>query len=142
LSRAAASALGEYAAAFNYLAATRRCHVRVHIGQPGPVWRNSTCGRWSYEAVRDTLRVGCLAAEVLPFAPHALRRAFATDAAGVLPRHTVARAGGWQGLERLDDHYVQPRDAAIRDKLAREGRSSEESPLAPAATDGSVDAVR
>ena len=57
--------------------------------------------------------------------PHALRRAFATDAASVLPRHTVAQAGGWKGLERLDDHYVQPRGDAIRAKLNRqEGRSA------------------
>jgi hypothetical protein len=29
----------------------------------------------------------------------------------------VAAAGGWQGLERLDNHYVQPRLATISRKL-------------------------
>jgi hypothetical protein len=56
---------------------------------------------------------------VSDFTPHALRRAFATDAASLLPRHTVAQAGGWQGVERLDDHYVQPRPATILRKLDR-----------------------
>ncbi len=55
------------------------------------------------------------------FDPHALRRAFASNAASVLPRHVVARAGGWQGLERLDDHYVQARDARIGAKLRYAG---------------------
>ena len=40
-------------------------------------------------------------------------------AATVLPRHTVAQAGGWQGVRRLDDHYIQARGATIRDKLSR-----------------------
>ena len=83
------------------------------------MWRNSPRGCWSYRAILDTLRAGCETAEVPPFAPHALRRAFATDATSVLPRHTVAQAGGWQGLERLDDHYVQPCGATIREKLGR-----------------------
>jgi integrase len=119
LSRTAADAVRAYAEAFNYLAALRRWRVRVHLGQPGPIWRNSSRGRWSANDIGRTLRAGCVAAEVPPFTPHALRRAFATDAASVLPRHTVALAGGWQGLERLDAHYVQPRASAIRDKPAR-----------------------
>ena len=53
-----------------------------------------------------------------PTGRYVLRRAFATDATSVLPRHTVAQAGGWHGLERLDDHYVQPRGTTIREKLA------------------------
>ncbi|MDP8908633.1 MAG: site-specific integrase [Chloroflexota bacterium] len=122
LGRATAEVLRAYAEAFNYLAATRRWGVRVHLGKPGAVWRNSPRGCWSYRAILDTLRAGCSVAEVPPFAPHALRRAFATDAAIVVPRHTVAQAGGWQGLERLDDHYVQPRAAAIRAKLDRRQR--------------------
>jgi integrase len=118
LSRAAADGVRAYAEAFNYHAAVRRWPVRIHLGEPGPVWRNSTRGCWSYDNILATLRAGCSAAEVVGFTPHALRRAFATDAASVLPRHVVARAGGWQGLERLDDHYVQPRAATIREKLA------------------------
>jgi integrase len=119
LSRAAADALRAYAEAFNYHAAVRRWPVRVRLGEPGVVWRNSPRGRWSDAEIRATLRDGCSAAEVLAFTPHAFRRAFATDAASVLPRHTVAQAGGWKGLERLDDHYITPRTATIREKLIR-----------------------
>jgi integrase len=120
LSRDAADVLRSYAAAFNYLAAIRRWPVRVSLGQPGPIWRNSTRGCWSSKDIRETLRAGCRAAEILEITPHALRRAFATEAASVLPRHTVAQAGGWKGLERLDDHYVQPRADAIRAKLGQQ----------------------
>ncbi len=124
LGRAATDAVRAYAEAFNYHAAVRRWPARVRLGEPGPIWRNSSRGRWSVDDIRRTLRAACLAAEVPPFTPHALRRAFATDAASVLPRHTVALAGGWQGLERLDDHYVRPRGWAIRDKLARANRGA------------------
>jgi integrase len=124
LSREAADGVRAYAEAFNYHAAIRRWRVRVQLGQAGPVWRNSARGCWSYDDILATLRAGCRVAEVPPFTPHALRRAFATDAASVLPRHTVAKAGGWKGLERLDDHYVQPRDATIREKLSRTERGS------------------
>jgi len=118
LSRDAAEALRTYIGAFNYHAAIRRWPVRVRLGELGPIWRNSPRGCWSYHDILETLRAGCAAAEVPPFTPHALRRAFATDAASVLPRHTVAQAGGWKGLERLDDHYVRPRSEIIRQKLA------------------------
>lgn len=94
--------------------------MRVRLGEPGQVWRNSSRGRWSDTDIRAALRDGCSSAEVPGFTPHAFRRAFATDAASVLPRHIVARAGGWEGLERLDDHYVQPRVGAIRAKLTRQ----------------------
>jgi len=124
LSRVAADALRAYAGAFNYQAAVRRWRVRVHLGEPGPIWRNSPRGCWAYDDVLATLRAGCRSAEVPAFTPHALRRVFATDAASRLPRHTVAQAGGWRGLERLDDHYVQPRGATIREKLSRAGRGS------------------
>jgi integrase len=135
LSRAAAEALRGYAEAFNYLAAVRRWAVRVRHGEPGAVWRNSTRGRWSENDIRVVLSAACSAAEVMPFTPHALRRAFATDAASVLPRHIVAQAGGWQGLERLDDHYVQPCAATIREKLSRPSSSS----LRSGETEGSAD---
>jgi len=119
LSRDATDRLRSYADAFNYVAAVRRWPARIRLGQPGTVWRNSSRGCWSGEDIRATLRAGCSAAEVPEITPHALRRAFATDAASVLPRHTVAQAGGWTGLDRLDDHYVQPRGEAIREKLSR-----------------------
>jgi integrase len=119
LSRDAAAVLRSYAEAFNYFAAVWRWPARVRLGAPGIVWRNSSRGCWSDRNVRSTLRAGCSAAEVPGFTPHAFRRAFATDAASVLQRHTVARAGGWKGLERLDDHYVQVRVTTIREKLSR-----------------------
>jgi integrase len=121
VSREAADGVRAYAEAFNYHAAVRRWPVRVRLGERGPIWRNSTRGRWSYDNILATLRAGCIASEIPPFTPHALRRAFATEAASVLPRHTVARAGGWQGLDRLDDHYVRPRSTTIREKLSRSG---------------------
>lgn len=43
-SRTTADALRAYAEAFNYLAATRRWGVRVQLGKPGAVWRNSPRG--------------------------------------------------------------------------------------------------
>lgn len=112
-----ADALQEYAEAFNRHASRQSWRARVQIGEPGPIWRNSGRGCWPYQDVLATLRAACAAAGVPPFTPHALRRAFATDAASVLPRHVVALAGGWQGLERLDDHYVRPRGSVIWEKL-------------------------
>jgi integrase len=119
LSYHASNALHSFAEAYNYIAAVRGWRPRVRIGQPGAVWRNSSRGRWSYNDVRATLRSACATVAVQPFTPHALRRAFATDAASLLPRHTVALAGGWKGLQRLDDHYIHPRQSLIWDKLAR-----------------------
>ena len=127
------AALHAYAEAFNYHAAVRRWTVRVRLREPGIVWRNSPRGCWSYDDILATLRAGCSAADVPAFTPHALRRAFATDAASILPRHTVAQAGGWKGLERLDDHYVQPRGATIHEKLSRTGQGTG---LQEAARDG------
>jgi integrase len=139
LSRVAAAALRAYSEAFNYHAAVRQWPVRVRLGEPGAVWRNSPRGRWSDPDLRATLGAGCSAAEVPAFTPHALRRAFATDAASVLPRHTVAQAGGWQGLERLDDHYVQPRAGTIRSKLTGQAQDA----LRPAASEcGTREAAR
>jgi integrase len=138
LSTAAAEALRGYVEAFNYQVAVRRWPVRVRLGEPGPIWRNSTRGRWSEDDIRAVLSAGCSAAEVMPFTPHAFRRAFATDAASVLPRHTVAQAGGWHGLERLDDHYITPRAATIRAKLTR---STEDSPLPALSERGTHDAA-
>ncbi len=117
LSRAQADALREYAEEFNWHASRQGWQVRVRLGEPGAIWRNSDRGRWSYDDVRRTLQASCAAAGVPPFAPHALRRAFATEAASALPRHVVALAGGWRGLERLDDHYVRPHPPTIWAKL-------------------------
>jgi len=121
VSRDRADELRRYAEAFNRHATVRGWRTRVCLGEPGPVWRNSPRGHWSYQAVVATLHDACIAAGISPFGPHGLRRAFASNAASVLPRHVVARAGGWRGLERLDDHYVQARDAPIASKLRHAG---------------------
>ena len=117
LGREHAELLVAYAEAFNGHASRNRWRVRVRLGAPGAVWRNSPRGRWSYGDVLATLSGACVASGVAAFKPHDLRRAFATDAASQLPRHTVALAGGWRGLERLDDHYVTPRPQSIWGKL-------------------------
>lgn len=119
LDRELADGLREYAAEFNRGALVRGWHARVHLGEPGPVWRNSGRGRWQYQDVASTLKAACVVANAPPFTPHALRRAFATDATSVLPRHVVAMAGGWKGLERLDDHYIHPRLSTIWGKLTQ-----------------------
>ncbi len=118
LSAEAARDLRAYAHAFNRHAAAHRWTGRVRLGEPGAVWRNTDGRRWGYGAVVELLRAACVAAGIPPCGPHALRRAFATEAASRLPRHVVAQAGGWQGLERLDEHYVQPRHATIWAKLS------------------------
>lgn len=123
VSRDRADELRRYAEAFNRHAMVRGWRTRVCLGEPGPVWRNSPRGHWSYQAVVAALHDACIAAGISPFGPHGLRRAFASNAASVLPRHVVARAGGWRGLERLDDHYVQARDAPIASKLRHAGRT-------------------
>lgn len=109
----------DYIVAFNHLAASRGWRNRVRLGEPGRVWRNEAGDHWSYGSLLKTLKEGCTNTGVTPFTPHALRRAFASDAASRLPRHIVALAGGWKGLERLDDHYVQPREPTIWEKLER-----------------------
>lgn len=122
----------EYIAAFNQLAARRLWKNRVHAGKPGAIWRNSAGDRWGYSSVLKALKNGCTSAGVSEFAPHAFRRAFASDAASLLPRHVVAQAGGWKGLDRLDDHYVQPRETTICEKLTR---LSQDTSLAPTETE-------
>ncbi len=117
LSTAHAEQLLNYIEECNLHASRRHWTGRIRLGEPGPVWQNSGGGCWSYNHVLATLRDACAAVTVPPFTPHGLRRAFATDAASMLPRHVVALAGGWRGLERLDDHYVRPRQPGIWDKL-------------------------
>jgi integrase len=118
LSAKATSDLHAYVSAFNRWALSTRCAARVRLGQHGSIWRNSGRGRWSYRDINSTLQTACVAREVTPFTPHAFRRAFATDAAELFPRHVVAQAGGWKGLERLDDHYIHPRAFDIWSRVA------------------------
>jgi len=114
--------LHDYVQAFNRYAAARGRQARVRPGEPGAIWRNAAGQRWGYASVAESLRAGCSGAGISPCTPHALRRAFASDAASRLPRHVVAQAGGWKGLERLDDHYVQPREPTIWEKLSRDSQ--------------------
>jgi len=74
------------------------------------------------------------------FSPHALRRFFATEAASALPRHVVALAGGWQGVERLDDHYIRPHTADLWAKLERSDATAS-GPAAMRVTDATTAAV-
>ena len=117
LSKELAAALDAYIEGFNAWAVARRWPTRLRLGQPGPLWRNSGRGSWGNGDVRQMLRTACARARVDDIPPHGFRRRYASDAATVLPRHVVAQAGGWQGRERMDDHYVTPRPAAIWHKL-------------------------
>lgn len=132
LSRVQSDAIRAYADEFNQYANGRHWQARIELGAPMPVWRNSGRGRWTEHDVRAALRTACISAGVSEFTPHALRRAFATDAASRLPRHVVALAGGWKGLERLDDHYVQPRPQTIWEKLHGGGPPAEDDPVGSA----------
>ncbi len=109
----------EYVDFFNQFASGRRWKTRIVLGASNPVWRNSARGCWPYQDVLHTLCNACDLIGVPAFSPHALRRAFATDAASVLPQDVVALAGGWQGLNRLDDHYVRPRRHEMWSKFER-----------------------
>ena len=129
LSRDLAADLSDYIEAFNRHPSRGRRLGRIELGTPGAVWRNSGRGRWPEHDVRVTLRAACASAGVPEFTPHALRRAFATDAASRLPRHVVALAGGWQGIERLDDHYVRPRQSTIWHKLHGGETRAEDEPV-------------
>jgi len=117
LSRQDAEVLQAYMSAFNEHARLRGWTTRIEIGKTGRIWRNSGRSAWSYERVLAELRCACDSAGVTPFTPHGLRRVFATETANVLPRYTVQLAGGWQGGQRLDDHYIQPRRQQIWNKL-------------------------
>ncbi len=117
VSENAARLLREYVGAFNGHAAYAGRPERIGIGDPGPFWRSTFGQRWSYSHLARTFDRACFASGSHAYSLHALRRAFASDAASRLPRHVVAAAGGWQGLDRLDNHYVQPRMLTIARKL-------------------------
>ncbi len=118
LSTPAASALRAYVTAYNRAAIALGWASRIRLGQPGPVWRNSSRSCWPYPDVLACLRHACGGAGVASFTPHALRRAFASDAANTLSRHEVALAGNWQGLGRLDEHYITLRPFELAHRLA------------------------
>jgi len=112
--------LRDYIDAFNRTARVLGRGRPIRAGEPGPVWRGKSSQRWAYDDIRRVLASACNHIGIEPITPHALRRAFATEAASALPRHIVALAGGWRGLERLDDHYIHPRTPTIWDKLSRD----------------------
>ena len=112
-----ADALRSYLEAYKHTAASTRHPHRVHIGRSGAVWRSTGGRQWGYASIVSCLRKTCFNAGVPPFTPHAFRRAFATDGTACLPRYVVSRAGGWQGIERMDDHYIQVRTRTLWDKL-------------------------
>jgi len=138
LSREAARDVQAYLEAFNRYAGNRGWGTRVRIGEPGAIWRNATGRPWSYADILTTLRAGCAGARVAAFTPHALRRAFATEAASRLPRHIVALAGGWSGLERLDDHYVRPQESVIWQKLGEHDDRGHEADTGSRSTDAAA----
>ncbi len=118
LSAVATARLRAYIAMYNQVQIHLGRATRIRLGKPGPMWRNSSRGCWPYGDLRLRLRKVCVQAEVRPFTPHALRRAFATDAARVFPRHEVALAGGWRGSDRMDEHYITVRPSELAKKHA------------------------
>lgn len=117
LSRHAGQCLHDYIEAFNGQAAKAGRTDRIELGGFGPLWRSSWTVQWGYRGASARFSEACLRAGVRAYTLHSFRRAFATEAAAILPRHTVAQAGGWKGRERMDKHYVTARDEAIAQKL-------------------------
>lgn len=109
--------LFDYVEEFNWRAAFAGRSERIELGKPGAVWRSSWRRQWAYQGVRQTFEAACLSVGTLMYRLHAFRRTFATSAASVLPRDVVAQAGGWRGLERMDDHYIRPPEHAVLAKL-------------------------
>jgi integrase len=138
LSQEMARDVQTYREAFNRHAGDRGLQTRVRIGEPGAMWQNAAGRTWSYSDILTTLRAGCAGAGVTAFTPYALRRAFATQAASRLPRHIVALAGGWNGLERLDNHYVRPQESVIWQKLGGPGARGHDVDTEPRLTDAPV----
>jgi integrase len=114
-----ANHLQAYIHAFNACAVASGWKARIQLGAPGPIWCEPGGQRWTYARIAATLRISCSQAGVPPLTPHALRRAFASDVASGLPRYIVGLAGGWQGIERLDNHYIQVRERSLWAKLDR-----------------------
>ena len=110
---------------FEYNACAAACGWSTRIGGKGSFWRGPRGRRWSYDGVRATLHSACTAKHMARLTPHSFRRAFATHAASHLPRHVVARAGGWQGLDRFDNHYVHPHADTIIRKIAEMSSSAQ-----------------
>jgi len=118
LSHDESAALHTYADAYNTCAGVYEWSGRFHLGSPGLLWRGVGGHGWTYRDITATLARACEQANVGRLTPHAFRRAFASTAATVLPRHVVALAGGWQGLERLDNHYVHVAPDDVLRRLA------------------------
>ncbi len=120
LSGEASRLLFDYIETFNRAAGLAGSLERITLGDAGPVWRGSWRKQWAYQGVAKIFDEACVAAGVHAYRLHSLRRAFATDVESALPRRAVASAGGWHGLDRLDNHYIRPRWEHISKKLGGE----------------------
>jgi integrase len=96
-----------YVTDFNLWALASARPQRIAVGSEGVLWGSVRGGPMNADAARKALRNACTAIGIEALTPHAFRRAFATTATESLPRATVAVAAGWQGDQRMDDHYVQ-----------------------------------
>ena len=119
LDQESAAQLRLYVATYNRAMRIAGCPQRIVLGEPGPIWRGERGRCWPEAAMRRTLRRACQAAGGADYTPHAFRRFWATCATERLPRWEAALAGGWQGTERFDDHYVTPSRSQVWGKLGR-----------------------
>ena len=110
--------LHTYIQKFNCQTATNARISPIVIGERTPLWRGTRGGSWPYPSVSKAFQSACLNAGTRAYVLHSLRRAFASEAAATLPRHTVARAGGWSGTRRMDDHYIRAEPRSIEEKLS------------------------
>ena len=113
----AARLLFAYMETFNQEAVLHGSLARIDPGEHGHLWRSSWSSQWSYEAVRKTFKRACFSVGTVDYRLHALRRAFASDAAAVLPRDVVALAGGWERKEPMDDCYIHVLKESVAKKL-------------------------
>ena len=114
----AARLLSHYCKEFNREAALHGSTARIGLGENGPLWRSGWNRQWSYEAVRKTFKGACSSIGAPEYRLHSLRRAFASDAAAVLPRDVIAPAGDWDRKEPMDNCYINVREDSVARKLA------------------------
>ena len=110
--------LRTYIEQFNCQTATSERIPPIVIGERTPLWRGTGGGLWPYNSVSNTFQGACLNAGTQAYILHSLRRAFASQAAAFLPRHTVALSGGWSRTRRMDDHYIRAQPRSVEEKLS------------------------
>ena len=108
----------EYFSAINLASSNRHQSCQVGFGIAGSIWKNKHFRQMSYRETCQALTVACHTADVTRFTAHAFRHAFASFGASRLSRFIVAPAGGWDGTERMDDHYVKPIGESMSSKLS------------------------